>query len=291
MFDSHAHITSADCARYPAAGLTEPPAPETFDDPLTAERLLALMDAAGVARAMVVQKMHTYGFDNSYVVDAAAAHPKRLRAVCGVDGLSDRVGDDVRHWVGERGAVGVRMAAPWSRGEPVPKGDLRWLASESAHRAFAAAEDLGAFLVLHFYAWNREDGLVVLLERLSEFRELPVVIDHMSNFVPGLGQTPVDDPLLVRLAEFPNAVLKFSTINLLRWRDAGHDAGALMQAFVGLFGAGRICWGSDISNSPGSYDEMIASAQAALAALDAENRDAILSGTAAGLCGRAPARA
>ena len=125
MFDSHAHLISDDTGRYPPDPLSGEVRAGDLDDPMTAERLLREMDSQGVERAAVVQRSHVYGFDNSYVCDAAAAHADRLAAVCAIDGRSPDCGDQVRRWVG-RGAAGVRMM------EPFKGADAAWFAGETA---------------------------------------------------------------------------------------------------------------------------------------------------------------
>ena len=74
--DTHAHVF--DAARYPyqpVRGYTPP------DNDVN--RLLALHDALGIARGVVVQAS-VHGTDNRAVLDAASAHPDRLRAIVAV---------------------------------------------------------------------------------------------------------------------------------------------------------------------------------------------------------------
>ncbi len=77
MIDSHAHLISADAERYPTSPLSGELEPGALDNPVTAERLLALMDEQGIERALAVQRAHIYGFNNAYVCDAAARYPER----------------------------------------------------------------------------------------------------------------------------------------------------------------------------------------------------------------------
>src|SRR5882757_444551 len=74
--DCHAHVFDAGRYSYQANRGYTPP-----DNPV--ERLLALHDALGIARGVVVQAS-VHGADNSAVLDAASAHPQRLRAVAAV---------------------------------------------------------------------------------------------------------------------------------------------------------------------------------------------------------------
>ena len=55
------------------------------DRPLTFEGLVAQMDAAGVAKAAIVQASTYYGFDNSYVANCTSRPTRRFTGVYSVD--------------------------------------------------------------------------------------------------------------------------------------------------------------------------------------------------------------
>ncbi|MCX8134480.1 MAG: amidohydrolase family protein [Roseococcus sp.] len=74
--DTHAHVF--DAARYPYQPSRAYTPPDNG-----VERLLALHDALGLSRGVVVQAS-VHGTDNRAVLEAAAAHPQRLRAVVSV---------------------------------------------------------------------------------------------------------------------------------------------------------------------------------------------------------------
>ena len=99
--DCHAHIF-ADFARYPLQanrGYTpaETPLPALFD----------LHDALGVERLVLVQAS-AHGTDSRVVLDAAAQHPERIRAVVAVaEGITDRELEDMHR----RGARGRAIAS------------------------------------------------------------------------------------------------------------------------------------------------------------------------------------
>ena len=89
--DCHAHVfDGARFAYQPNRGYTPP------DNPVT--RLLALHDTLGFARGVVVQAS-VHGIDNAAVLDAASAHPQRLRAVAAVV-VGGRWGIEVEDSVG-----------------------------------------------------------------------------------------------------------------------------------------------------------------------------------------------
>jgi L-fuconolactonase len=281
MFDSHAHLISPDRERYPPDPLSGKLNPADFDDPVTAERLLAEMDKAGVARAAAVHRSHVYGFDNSLVCDAAQAYPDRLAAVCSINGLADDCGDKVRYWVGERGAAGVRMMEPHRGADP------SWFAGETARALWVAAADLDAAVCVHFFRWNRDIGLPALKGVLDEFSDVRVVIDHFSNIVSEAG--PPDhgvDDLLKRVAEFPKVRTKFTTIPLGQLAEQGIDAAPVVKRVVELFGAERVMWGSDVAQSKGSYASMVELGRRATALLSDSERQWVLNDAAEAVYGR-----
>ena len=88
LFDTHAHVLSADTARYPPSDEGRHGAAP----PYTVEQLLADMDTCGVPHACAVQRFHHYFTDNRYVLDAARSSAARRRshhssAVGAVSGL------------------------------------------------------------------------------------------------------------------------------------------------------------------------------------------------------------
>jgi L-fuconolactonase len=273
--DAHAHIVSDDLASYPTAPLSGVVREGDLDDPITAERLLRLLDANGVERAVVVQRAHIYGYDNRYVVDAAARYPDRLRAVCAIDARAEDAADRVRYWISERGAIGIRLT------EPVRGADTSWLDSPNAYAAWETATELRIPVRLHFFRWNREVGLPAVASLLRRFPETTVVIDHLSNLSAENG--PPDfglDRALAALADFSNLYLLFSSINLLRLESEGVPSHEVIEHVAGVFGADRIMWGSDIGQSKATYAEMRALADAAVSTLSEDDRCRLLHETA-----------
>ena len=265
LFDSHAHLVSDDRRRYPRRPGNE------AAEPFGAEQLVAEMDAAGVSRALVVQRSQYYGFDNSLVCDAGAAFPDRLSAVCSIDPAAPDPDEQVRFWICERRAVGVRLM------ETERGGDLSWLAGEGAEAVWRAARDLEIPLCLHFFRWNRSPGLEQAARLLRRYPGLRVVIDHFTNIAAESGAPDFGmDALFRALAELPNVYMKFTTIPLGAMEAAGVESAPLIRRVADVFGAERLMWGSDITQSKGDYAAMTELARRAAAALSAEEQQAAL---------------
>jgi L-fuconolactonase len=270
LFDAHAHINTTDAARYPVAPV-DGHLPETaLSDAFPVESLIAAMDASGVAKALMVQRSHVYGYDNSYILDSAARFPDRLKPLCMVDGRVETATTQAQDCL-KRGSVGIRFM------EPEKGGGLNWLASDHARAAWKAAVEEGRSIRVHLFRWNRAEGLAVIAERLREMPETVLVLDHLSNLDPALG---IDDALL-SLADHPTTNLMLSMINLKRWAADGIDAAPVIEQVVAAFGADRVMWGSDVGNTPGGYGDMTTRAQSACAGLSEPDQQKIFHDTAA----------
>ncbi len=268
--DTHVHVVSNDLDTYPLdpAGL---PGAWYREAPHTAEQVLERMDAAGVERAVVVQAVGAYSYDNRYAADAAARHPDRLVGVCCVDVLGDDPVGALTYWVEERGMRGVRLFA-------LARGGDSWLAEPRTFPVWERAAKLGTRVVVTCFFHQ----LPELADVLPRFPGLPVALDHCG--FPPLERAPWPEvePLLA-LASHPSLHLKVST-NVLDAASRGGDPAAFARALVGRFGARRVMWGSDFSQTHDrSYGELVRLGRAAFAALSEEDRAWCLGGTAARL--------
>jgi predicted TIM-barrel fold metal-dependent hydrolase len=278
LFDSHAHLIADDPMRYPIAPAGGAPGPLDLKEPMTAERLLREMDDNRVQRSVLVQRASVYGYDNRYVCESAARYPRRFSAVAAIDAASADAPDQVRYWVREQGAVGVRLM------EPVRGADLSWLVAPQVWRA---AADLDVPVCVHFFRWNRLAGLPALQRILAGLPETQVVVDHFSNmgWEGGPPDYGLDAPLLA-LVRYPRLCIKFTTIPLGALARQAIDAAPILTRVAAEFGAERLMWGSDITQSEGTYSYMAALAARATASLPAAMRRQVLYETAEAVYGR-----
>lgn len=274
MIDAHAHVISADISRYPPGAPSGEINPDYFDNPMTIERLLSEMDSAGVQKAVLVQRGSIYGYDSSYVCDSASRFPDRLVAVCSIDATNPDCAKDVQHWIVERQASGIRLM------ELLKGTDISWLDSPLAREAWKAAAELNAPVCVHFFPWNRVEGFHRLHSILSDIPGLTVVIDHLGAINSDAeGPDYGVDELLESVAGFDGVNIKFTTIPLGRLKQAGKDPKPIIRRVLDLFGSERMMWGSDITQSAGSYDYMVEIGREAVGMLSSNQQDHILSGT------------
>src|SRR3954447_23068195 len=84
IIDTHVHVSSMDAARYPFKPGDFPTSKWWMKD-ASVEHLGKVFDDAGVDRGVLVQGIGAYGYDNRYVIDAAATDPERFRCVIAID--------------------------------------------------------------------------------------------------------------------------------------------------------------------------------------------------------------
>lgn len=286
-FDSHAHLVCADRAAYPPRPLRGELTPGEFDNPMTVERLVALMDEQEVACACAVQRAHVYGYDNSYTLDSAARFPDRFRTVVVLDPLDPATPAELRRLVDERGIAGVRYSSPG-----FPDAPLDWIAADAAGAAWRAAAELGLPICIHVLHVQREAVLPALERRIAALPGASVVVDHVGGahaaaveqrWLESQGRAPGPEDLdaALRLADYPGVIMKFSDINL----EGSPDPAVFVARIAGLFGVDRLIWGSDIGQSRASYAHMWDLARSGVALLDAAAQRALLYDNAARLYG------
>ncbi len=264
--DTHTHVVAQDEATYPLApsGMTEP---WYRDDPCSVERLLALMEEAAVDRAVIVQAISAYAFDNRYAVASQQRFPKHCASVVYLD-LAGRdapdPGTELRALVRDHGVRGLRWVA---------FGDTRFAEPRAVWDEVVA---LGIPVVLTCLA-EKLGELAAAIPTLPG--SIPLALDH-SGFADFSAGIPDE---LAALAAFPNLHLKVSTIALRLIAEHGDVRDGLAD-LAACFGAGRLMWGSDYSQTHDQpYAELAELARHAASKLDDAARGAYLAGTALAL--------
>jgi len=270
VVDSHAHVVSLDERLYPLSpsGIGGRWFRET---PVPLEVLAGLMAEAGVERAVLVQAVGPYGYDNSYILDAARTDPARFTAVCALDPRSATApGESLRRLVGEGGLLGgVRMFAIG----PGLRPDDAWFDDALASPVWEAAGELGLAVVM-----------TVLPSQLDEvgrmagrFPEVAVALDH-CGFVDFRSGPPYPAARrLLDLAPFGNVHLKVTSHVLEGAAGGAEGAGALVERLCEAFGPSRLLWGSDFSQTHnGPYADLVALGRRACTGLAHDDRPLFL---------------
>jgi L-fuconolactonase len=270
IVDTHTHVIARDHDRYPLAPMTGFPRTQTWflDHPVAAEELLAEIDGAGVAAAVLV---HTtaYGFDNRYAAAARAVAPDRFATVCIVDLTApDRV-ERLEHWAG-RGMGGTRLFN-------IPRADPPWLGAPATVEVLDAVRRLDLRVVVTVL----EPDVPAVGALLAQAPDLPMALDHCGFTDVSDGPPFTNATSLFGLAEHPNVRLKVTTTFLEPALAQGIDAADVLEALVDRFGVERLMWGSDYPQHHSEpYPDLVDLARQAARRLNPADRDRFLGGTA-----------
>jgi len=270
VIDTHVHVIAEDLAAYPLRPMSLSGA-WYREAPCSAEGLLAAMDASGVARAILVQPLGAYSYDNRYAADSARRHPDRFVGVCCVDPFGEDPVGQLERWVCEPGMRGVRLFA-------LSRDASCWLDDPRSFPLWERAAKLDARIVVTIL----DHQIPALRAVLRLFPEIPVALDHCG--FPSLVREPWPEAApLFALAEHPNLYLKVSTHVLDAARREG-DPRRFVAALAERFGPERLMWGSDFCQTHDRpYAELVAQGRDAFALLSAEDRAWCLGRTAAKL--------
>lgn len=269
--DIHPHVISHDHARYPLDPVGGKLSTWARERPVDAGEMIAAMDAAGIARAVLVHASTAYGYDNRYVADTAAAHPERFLFVGAIDVTATDAAERVDAWAA-RGMAGFRI---FGAGSTMEEGTGDWLDDPRTFPAWDRASDLGLPVCVQTW-FSMFPRLRTLLER---YPSVPVILDHCAHPPVADGPPYAAAAELFALSGYPNLYLKLTEHNFSELA-AGSGVRPFVAKLVETFGARRIAWGSNFPGSPGTLAELRDLAARELAFLPEEDRRAIFSETA-----------
>lgn len=281
LFDCHVHAIINDPQHYPLSDEFKNLSKDIFDISPTVERLVTMMDTAGVSQAVLVQHDPVFGDDNSYIADAARKYPDRMVAVGRLNaGLPDVV-KVMTHWVRDRGLAGFRVNGPGGMGPGGMVGGPGWIDGAEGMRVWQTGAELNAPLLILISENNRTEALAAVGRALTCVPKVRLVLDHLADYKGNGEAVPETVPAeLLDAARWPNLYVKVSTHNLKRLALAGGSPRAAMKKLVAAFGAGRLIWGSDVGNTRTPYADMIGMARDAMADLSPKDQELVLNGTA-----------
>lgn len=272
-FDIHPHVISPDTEKYPLAPVGGKRSVWSADKAsLTPDQLVVAMDTAGVAKAALVHSSTTYGFDNSLVADAIAAHPDRFTGVCSVDVLAPDAVEKLRHWMA-RGCTGLRL---FTTGTTMMQ-QADWLNDPATYPAWNYAAEIGLPICIQ----ARAEGMGMLRDLMDRFPQVPIILDHLAH--PDLtGGPPYAEvePVLA-LASYEQLVVKYTPVILRRARDGKATPETFLPKLFDAFGADHIAWGSNYPASPGTLSDLVKESESALSFLSKDEIAQVMGGTAA----------
>jgi len=227
IVDTHAHIYSPDTDAYP---MREDPLlpPAGTGDP---DHLLREMDAAGVARVLLIQTFTAYEYDNRFIADTASAHPDRTCGVVTMDPTDPEAPDILRDLHARSNLGAIRMYPT--------RGVTPTFAHPGHGHLIETATELGLVTNVLIDTPHAD----ALASHLSNHPDARVVLDHCMNLRAG---APEILERALDLATFPNlyAKLTFAVTGSAEeypCRDT-HD---LVRAVIEAYGPEQCVCGSD----------------------------------------------
>jgi predicted TIM-barrel fold metal-dependent hydrolase len=296
LFDTHAHLISDDWERYPPLAVKPGLPTRRTDYTVTAEALVALMDEHDVPTALAVQRLHVYGYDNSYILDSWRRFPSRLLPVVMLDTRHPDTPARYAEMVRNNGARGFRMAN--TRPAHLDPG---WINSDAALRVWRTCAELATPVSVIIFHNQLAYTLPLLHGIARQFPQLPILVDHLGTAYgrtkvelawakeSGIAETALPPPPDFGIAETigifddtPNVYFKLTEVNLDNLCDTGASPTGLVRRLADRFGAQRLVWGSDVGQSlRWSFAQKASMAREAGSLLSTEERRLFLHDNAA----------
>jgi len=233
IVDAQVHLWKASAPDYPWNPGAKPQLPE----PMTIERVLPLMDEAGVDRVVIVPP----GLNdvNTYALEAARRYPGRF-AVMGRIPLRDpKSAALLPRWKEAKGMLGVRVTF-------IGK-DAAWLSDGTADWFWPAAEKAG--LPVMFAAFGMVSKFAPIAQRHPG---LHLIIDHMgvNTAIAKEGKMAAAIGDAVALARYPNVSIKMSNlVNSSLEPYPFRDLNEHLRRVFDAYGPQRCHWGTDLTNN------------------------------------------
>ena len=223
------------------------------------------MKTAGVDRVILVPPSWD-GYRNDYALEAAQKYPDRF-AVMGKVPLNDPASKDkLANWLKQPGMLGFRISFRHSN-------TYSWLDDGTADWLWAGCEryDIPLMIFAPF-------AVAKIGEIAERHPGLRVIVDHMGLNVRWKGKdlAPGVDQLLT-FARLDNVGVKVSCLPC--YVDEPYPYPTLhpqIRRVVDAFGAQRVFWGTDLSQSPCSYRENVTLFTEALDFLSASDKEWIM---------------
>lgn len=257
--DHHQHLFSVDVATLIAR-------PGAAPQPLSADQLVAMLDAAGIRKALVLSTAYLYGSparhvddeyakvraENDWTAAQAARYPGRLVAFCSFNPLKDYALRELERCAATPG-MGRGIKLHFANSD-VQLDDPDKLARVAA--VFRAANRHRMAIVVHMRAsvskqrpWGAAQARIFLDQLLPLVPDAPVQVAHFTGAGPGYDDPPSDEAMAV-LAE---AVARHDPRTRKLWFDVASlangdptpEQAALLVRRIRRAGVARVLYGSD----------------------------------------------
>jgi predicted TIM-barrel fold metal-dependent hydrolase len=234
IVDAQIHLWKAETEDWKWVPGRKPQLPEPF----TIERLVPLMDEAGVDRCVIVPPSWP-GDRNDYGLEAAQRYPNRFAVMGRVSVQDPGAAALLPKWREQKGMLGLRFTFMREQSTLLTSGSADWV--------WPAAEKAG--LPVMFLAPGNIPKFGPIAERHPN---LTLIIDHMSLTAEIAQERKIKEAIdaVVALAKYSNVSVKLSSaptysFDPYPWRDMTDHIKRCFDAF----GPQRCYWGTDLTNA------------------------------------------
>lgn len=232
LFDAHVHIVADDRTAYPMVQEWALP----VDLHGTADWLVELMDASGVAGALLVQALW-YGEDNRYFLDSVRRFPGRFVSLGHLpDPFAPEAPDKLTRQFHEEGMRGVRIRIKEDH-------KAEGVATGKADPLVRRAGELGVPVQVLTYNADRQP---IVLDLARRFPDVKFITDHLGYPRIAEGYPYPSSRAFFECGKLPNCYAKVSihcelSAQSYPWVDL-HE---FQKLTLDVFGAQRLMWGSN----------------------------------------------
>ena len=264
IVDAQVHLWKAESDDWKWVPGLVPQLPEPF----TIERLVPMMDEAGVDRVVIVPPSWP-GDRNDYALEAVRRYPSRFRIMGKIPLLDPKSAALLPKWKEQTGMVGLRVI--FNTALTVP-----WLTDGTTNWLWAEAEKAG--LPVMCFAPGHTSAFGAVAERHPG---LTMILDHMNVTAAMVRNDTIVQAIAdtVALAKYPNVSVKVSaTPGLSRQPYPWRDVAVHIQRVFDAYGPQRSYWGTDLTNTyaKGSYRQRITHFTEELSFLSEADKDWVM---------------
>jgi predicted TIM-barrel fold metal-dependent hydrolase len=234
IVDAQVHLWKAETPDWPWVPGRRAQLPEPF----TIEKLVSMMDEAGVDRAIIVPPSWP-GDRNDYALEAVKRYPSRFAVMGRIPLAQPESAKLLPKWKEQPGMLGIRLTLHGPQSVLLEGGTTDWF--------WPAAEKAG--LPVMFLAPGNLPKFVVIAQRHPQ---LTLIIDHMNLALDIAKKREIKNAIddVVAMAKYPNVSVKLSSAPTYSfepypWRDMTEHLKRCFDAF----GPQRCYWGTDITNA------------------------------------------
>ena len=232
IVDAQAHLWKAESEDWKWVPGRKPQLPEPF----TIEKLVPLMDEAGVDRAVIVPPSWP-GDRNDYALEAAMRYPDRFAVMGRIALQNPESAALIPKWKEQPGMKGLRLTFQRDQAAMLQHADWVFPAAEKAGVPimFFAPDNLPKFGPIA----ERHPGLTLIIDHMG----LTLEIGKERRIAPAIDEA-------VKLAKYPNVSIKLSAApNFSQEAYPVRDMMEHLQRCFDAFGPRRCYWGTDLTNS------------------------------------------